>query len=113
MAPPPKAQKQAETVAVSCHGWPRAAHGKEGVDGSSPSEAFTKGQQMAFFVASNGGRRPTRFRKPVPKACPKLLSKPTFWLEHRAAGAKSTSVGRRGSTASGAQGRVRRALPGP
>jgi hypothetical protein len=24
--------------------------GKEGVDGSSPSEGFRKGQQMAFFV---------------------------------------------------------------
>ena len=29
-------------------------HGKEGVDGSSPSEGFTKAQQMAFFVASSG-----------------------------------------------------------
>jgi hypothetical protein len=27
-------------------------HGKEGVDGSSPSEGFRKGQQMALFVAS-------------------------------------------------------------
>jgi hypothetical protein len=26
--------------------------GKEGVDGSSPSEGFTKGQPMAFFLAS-------------------------------------------------------------
>ena len=30
---------------------PPYVHGKEGVDGSSPSEGFTKGQQMALFLA--------------------------------------------------------------
>ena len=30
-------------------------HGKEGVDGSSPSEGSRKGQQTAFFVASMRG----------------------------------------------------------
>jgi hypothetical protein len=46
-----KARNQAKTVAVGCDRLPIGAHGKEGVDGSSPSEGFTKGQQMAFFVA--------------------------------------------------------------
>src|SRR5580765_1821482 len=29
---------------------PQNLHGKEGVDGSSPSESFGKGQQMAFLL---------------------------------------------------------------
>jgi hypothetical protein len=33
-----KPRKQAKTVAVGCHRLPIGAHGKEGVDGSSPSE---------------------------------------------------------------------------
>ena len=48
-----KASETAETgktVAAGCHQLPQTFHGKEGVDGSSPSEGFTKGQQMAFFV---------------------------------------------------------------
>jgi len=45
-------------------------HGKEGVDGSSPSEGFTKGQQMGFLVASGGATRRGRAREPVPKICP-------------------------------------------
>jgi hypothetical protein len=39
-APSLKAQKQAKTVAVGCDQLPFGAHGKEGVDGSSPSEGF-------------------------------------------------------------------------
>ena len=49
---------------------PRNLHGKEGVNGSSPLEGFTKGQQMAFFVASI-------FWTPgpeAPKTCPQNLS---------------------------------------
>ena len=34
--------KQAKTVAVGCDQLPLGPHGKEGVDGSSPSEGFTK-----------------------------------------------------------------------
>jgi len=34
--------KQAKTVAVGCDWLPKGAHGKEGVDGSSPSEGFEK-----------------------------------------------------------------------
>jgi hypothetical protein len=33
-----KPPKQAKTVATGCHQLPIGAHGKEGVDGSSPSE---------------------------------------------------------------------------
>ena len=44
-------------------------HGKEGVDGSSPSEGFAKGQQMAFLVASDAHARRSTLRHPVPKIC--------------------------------------------
>jgi hypothetical protein len=37
--------KQAKTVAVGCDRLPESFHGKEGVDGSSPSEGFRKGPQ--------------------------------------------------------------------
>jgi len=43
-----KRQKQAKSVATGCHRLPATFHGKEGVDGSSPSEGFTKGQQVVF-----------------------------------------------------------------
>ena len=33
-----KPRNQSETVAVGCDRLPKGAHGKEGVDGSSPSE---------------------------------------------------------------------------
>src|ERR671925_2129792 len=36
----PKRLKQAKAVAAGCDRVRRAAHGKEGVDGSSPSEGF-------------------------------------------------------------------------
>ncbi len=38
MLPRQKPPKQAKTVAVDCHCLPETFHGKEGVDGSSPSE---------------------------------------------------------------------------
>jgi hypothetical protein len=38
---PPKRRKQAKTVAVDCDQLREAAHGKEGVDGSSPEEGDT------------------------------------------------------------------------
>src|SRR6266540_3751118 len=37
-----KAQKQAKTVATGCHRLRETFHGKEGVDGSSPSEGLGK-----------------------------------------------------------------------
>jgi hypothetical protein len=45
-------------------------HGKEGVDGSSPSEGFTKGQQMAFLL-SQASPYGTLGR---PSTCPQELS---------------------------------------
>jgi hypothetical protein len=41
-----KPQKRAKTVAVGCERLPRAAHGKEGVDGSSPSEGLAPGKGL-------------------------------------------------------------------
>ena len=45
----PKPRKQAKSVATGCHCLPATFHGKEGVDGSSPSEGFTKTPQSAAF----------------------------------------------------------------
>jgi hypothetical protein len=42
-------RKQAKTVALGCDRLPRGAHGKEGVDGSSPSEGSAKAAQIAAF----------------------------------------------------------------
>jgi hypothetical protein len=36
-----KPQKQAKTIATGCHQLRAKFHGKEGVDGSSPSEGFS------------------------------------------------------------------------
>jgi hypothetical protein len=45
-------------------------HGKEGVDGSSPSEGFTKASKWPFFLA--GERCDLRYvgHRSVPKTCP-------------------------------------------
>jgi hypothetical protein len=76
-----KRRNQAKTVAVGCDQLPIGAHGKEGVDGSSPSEGFTKGQVMAFFVASGGTAPPT--------TCPQELSP---YISSRAAFGLSTQI---------------------
>ena|SRR5215207_4234080 len=39
---PRNPRKQAKSVAVDCHRLPRPQNGKEGIDGSSPSEGFRK-----------------------------------------------------------------------
>jgi hypothetical protein len=70
MERPRKRLKQGDRQPLATHGNRFAAHGKEGVDGSSPSEGFTKGQQMAFFVASVVAPRSFRVREPVPRICP-------------------------------------------
>src|SRR6266516_6924565 len=44
-----KPQKQAKSVATSCHRLRAASHGKEGVDGSNPSEGFAKAPQNGAF----------------------------------------------------------------
>jgi hypothetical protein len=42
--------RYAKTVAVGCNRLPIGAHGKEGVDGSSPSEGFSKVPANRHFV---------------------------------------------------------------
>jgi hypothetical protein len=42
--------RKAKTVAVGCHRLPEKFHGKEGVDGSSPSEGSAKSPEIAWFV---------------------------------------------------------------
>ena len=49
-----KARKQAQTVAVGCDRLPRAAHGKEGVDGSSPSEGSAEAVGMEPSMEPSG-----------------------------------------------------------
>jgi hypothetical protein len=44
----PTRRKQAKTLAVGCHWLREEAHGKEGVDGSSPSEGL-KYLQISYF----------------------------------------------------------------
>src|SRR6266508_518237 len=44
-----KRGKQAKSVAVDCHRLPATFHGKEGVDGSSPSEGSAKAPQSGAF----------------------------------------------------------------
>jgi hypothetical protein len=44
--------RQAKTVAMGCDQLPESFHGKEGVDGSSPSEGFAKALDTAPFLCS-------------------------------------------------------------
>jgi hypothetical protein len=44
-------RKQAKSVATGCHRLPEKFHGKEGVDGSSPSEGSTKAPRNGLFVS--------------------------------------------------------------
>jgi hypothetical protein len=43
-------QKQATPAATSCHGLREKFHDKEGVDGSSPSDCSSKGQEIGPFA---------------------------------------------------------------
>src|SRR5919197_3016956 len=43
--------KQAKTIAVGCDRLRPGPHGKEGVDGSSPSEGSAKNLLTAFFIS--------------------------------------------------------------
>jgi hypothetical protein len=51
IARPRKRLNQAKTVAAGCDQLPFEAHGKEGVDGSSPEEASAKGLLIDGFGA--------------------------------------------------------------
>ena len=50
MGPSRKRLKQAVRQPLATHGNRFGAHGKEGVNGSSPLEGFTKGLQTAFLL---------------------------------------------------------------
>jgi hypothetical protein len=50
---PRKRLKLAKTVAAGFDRLPIGAHGKEGVDGSSPSEAHKKGPQTRAFPSNH------------------------------------------------------------
>jgi hypothetical protein len=50
IAQPQKPRKQAKTIAVGCDQLPQEFHGKEGVDGSSPSEGAKIPAKQEFFV---------------------------------------------------------------
>jgi len=51
-----KPRNQAKTVAVDCDRAPEKFHGKEGVDGSSPSEDFPKRPANGLFCCLDGVR---------------------------------------------------------
>jgi hypothetical protein len=51
-----KPQKQAKSVAPGCHRLPANFHGKEGVDGSSPSEGSAKTPHTGVFQFFISGR---------------------------------------------------------
>ena len=52
MAHPRKRLKQADRQPVATHGNRFAAHGKEGVSGSSPEEGFGKAPEIGAFCLS-------------------------------------------------------------
>src|SRR5215207_1935936 len=58
-------------------------HGKEGVDGSSPSEGFVKGQQMAFFVPRSRTRIARGSPNLSPRSVPNISGVRELWLEQR------------------------------
>jgi hypothetical protein len=49
-----KPRKQAKTVAVGCNQLPKAAHGKEGVSGSSPEEGSARVPQKQDLFVQKG-----------------------------------------------------------
>ena len=70
---------------------PPHVHGKEGVDGSSPSEGFRKGQQMASLLPrrdTTGSRAPLNLS---PRPVPSVRARGCSWLGHRDRRAESTS----------------------
>jgi hypothetical protein len=102
-----KRRKQAKTAAAGCHWLRPNLDGKEGVDGSSPSEGFTKGQQMAFFAAGAVYANRSIVHQPIPKIGPQHLGSPGVWLEQRHLTASSTSFEERALRRSGLMSSLR------
>ena len=61
MERPRKRLQKAKTVAVGCDQLPEAFHGKEGVDGSSPSEGFAKVPAHRHFTVACSSNTRTHF----------------------------------------------------
>jgi hypothetical protein len=77
--------KQAKSVAVGCQRLLPRFHGKEGVDGSSPSEGLsgtTKPLQKAPFLLPRWTRRGPSFPRRG-SAIDERLRRTEIWLEHR------------------------------
>jgi hypothetical protein len=71
-----KAQKRAEL-----QGSVLVSDGKEGVDGSSPSEASEKASKWPFFVAIKRYGRSRSPRGLSPRPAPKIGARASSWLE--------------------------------
>src|SRR5712692_6958722 len=78
-----KPLRRADPQPMATHGNRFAAHGKEGVDGSSPSEGFTKGQQMAFLFPRRSKYIARASLSPSPKSVPSIAAALQSWLEQR------------------------------
>jgi hypothetical protein len=75
--------KQAKTVAVGCDRLPESFHGKEGVDGSSPSEGSTKAPQI----------RPFRLARTCRSSSMRSLGSPLWSLQDQRARSKASEMG--------------------
>ena len=70
----------------------RRTNGTPAPPSAAPLEGFTKGQQMAFLVASRRTHIARAALRPGPRSIRKLQEVPKFWLEHTAGRSQSTSV---------------------
>src|SRR5207249_10226087 len=98
-----KPQKQAKTVAVGCDPLPEKFHGKEGVDGSSPSEGSAKFRQrpssyrddFAEFLACVGGDPLWSLQVQSPNPDSRLHSTSFCFRSRRRSGTPPTPASRR------------------
>src|SRR6266702_1847074 len=84
----PKGRKEAKTDAVGCDRPPATFHGKEGVDGSSPSEGF-RFLPAQVLVPFSGSATNSRFDvHPASTNVHRLLLEPADGLRQRAGAAR-------------------------
>jgi hypothetical protein len=69
--------KRAKSVAVACHQLPKKFHGKEGVDGSSPSEGSAKALQTKLFFSAHFAFSPACTRYGADYGAPRFAA-PVF-----------------------------------
>src|SRR5262249_21215301 len=73
----------------------RSLHGKEGVDGSSPSEGFEKASKWPFLLPRRGTTGSRSTRNCPQDLSPKVRARASSWLEQSDRRAQSTScIGR-------------------